>query len=142
VTTKFLKYRIIDHTADFGLQVFGTDIKELFTNAACAMYDQITEIDSLTGSNEHIIHITGIDRPDLMVNWLREILYMWTGEEKLVKTVHILSITKNKLSARVKYDTYNPDRHIIKTEIKAVTYHQIEVTSIPGGWESKIIFDV
>ena len=142
VPTKSLKYRTINHTADFGLQVFGTDIKELFTNAACAMYDQITDIDSLTGSDEYTIHVTGSDRPDLMVNWLREILYMWTGKEKLIKTVHILSISRNKLSARVKYDIYNPDQHIIKTEIKAVTYHQIEVNQRPDGWESKIIFDV
>ncbi len=140
--TKSLKYRTINHTADFGLQVFGTNIKELFTNAACAMYDQITDIDSLTGSDEYTIHVTGSDWPDLMVNWLRETLYMWTGKEQLVKTVQILSISKNKLSARVKYDIYNPDQHIIKTEIKAVTYHQIEVNQRPDGWESKIIFDV
>jgi SHS2 domain-containing protein len=60
----------------------------------------------------------------------------------LVKTADILSLSENDLSATVKFDQYAPDRHIIKTEIKAVTYHQIQVISGPSGWDAKIIFDV
>jgi SHS2 domain-containing protein len=60
----------------------------------------------------------------------------------LVKTADILSLSENDLSAIVKFDQYIPDRHIIKTEIKAVTYHQIQVIGGPTGWDAKIIFDV
>ena len=38
-------YKLIDHTADFGMQVFGSDSKELFINAALALFDVITEMD-------------------------------------------------------------------------------------------------
>ena len=138
-----MKYRIIDHTADFGLQVFASDIETLFADAAHAMIDQIADINRLKGLNEYDVHVTGSDWPDLMVNWLREILYLWTGEEKLVKKTRILSLSEYELSAKVMYDTYEPNRHIIKNEIKAVTYHQIQVKSLPdGGWMSQIIFDV
>ncbi len=137
-----MKYRIIDHTADFGLQVFASDLKILFADAAYAMIDQITDVNRLKGLNEYHIHVTGSDWPDLMVNWLREVLYLWTGEEKLVKKARILSLSEYELSANVTYDTYEPDYHIIKNEIKAVTYHQIQVKSVPDGWETQIIFDV
>ena len=137
-----MNYRIINHTADFGLQIFASDIKTLFADAAHAMIDQIADINRLKGLNEYDVHISGSDWPDLMVNWLREVLYLWTGEEKLVKKARILSLSEYELSAKVMYDTYEPNRHIIKNEIKAVTYHQIQVEKGPLGWESKIIFDV
>ncbi len=136
------KYNLIDHTADFRIHVFGSDPKELFANAAWAMFDIITEIDQLKGLDSCNIEVSGNDWPDLMVNWLREVLYLWNGRELLVKSFHIISLSENNLSVRVNFDPFNSDRHIIKTEIKAVTYHQIQVNSSPSGWEAKIIFDV
>ena len=137
-----MKYRLIDHTADFGIHVFGVDPKDLFTNAAHAMFNQIVDVAALKGSGEHNLDITGNDWPDLMVNWLRELLYLWTGKEMLIKTVDMLSISEYQLSAKLHFDTFDPNRHEIKNEIKAVTYHQIQVESRPAGWEAKIIFDV
>ena len=135
-------YRLIDHTADFGMQVFGSDSQELFTNAALALFDVITEMDVLKGLDSCNIAASGEDWPDLMINWLREILYLWNGKERLVKSVKILSLSENNISAKIYFDAYKPDRHIIKTEIKAVTYHQIQVKSSPSGWKAQIIFDI
>jgi SHS2 domain-containing protein len=136
------KYTLIDHTADFGIHVYGSNSKELFANAAWALFDLITEMDQLTGLDSCHIEVSGDDWCDLMVNWLREVLYLWNGKELLVKKVSILSLSETKLSATVEYDAFNPDRHVIKTEIKAVTYHQIQVNSSPAGWEAMIIFDI
>lgn len=137
-----MKYRLIDHTADFGIHVFGSDPGDLFKNAAGALFDQLTDVNVLKGNNEKRLTITGGDWPDLMVNWLRELLYLWTGRDMLVKRVAIHEITADRLSATVLYDFFERERHVIKEEIKAVTYHQIQVTEGPGGWEAKIIFDV
>jgi SHS2 domain-containing protein len=136
------KYTLIDHTADFGIHVYGSDSKELFANAAWALFDLITEMDQLTGLDSCRIEVSGDDWSDLMVNWLREVLYLWNGKELLVKKARILSLSETKLSATVDYDPFNPDRHVIKIEIKAVTYHQIQVNSSPSGWEARIICDI
>ncbi|MEE8432672.1 MAG: archease [Candidatus Desulfatibia sp.] len=136
------KYTLIDHTADFGIHVFGTDPVELFANAAFATFDMLTEIDSLENLDTADLKVTGDDWPDLMVNWLRELLYFWNGKELLVKQVHILALSENELSAKVELDPFDPDRHEIKIEIKAVTYHQIQVSRGSEGWEAKVIFDV
>jgi len=137
-----MKYRLTDHTADFGIHVFGDDLKDLFENAAMSLYDMITELERVTGLNTQEIRVTGEDRPDLMVNWLRELLFLWTGKEQLVKTVKIISLSEYELTAEVKTEPYLPEHHIIKHEIKAVTYHQIQVYKGDKGWESEIIFDV
>ena len=133
---------MIDHTADFGIHVFAADVEALYTNAVVAMFDLLTNIDLLAGREQIDLKISGDDRADLMVNWLREALYLWNGREMLVKTALIQSVTQHYLSARVLFDPYDADRHVIKTEIKAVTYHQIQVYRNPSGWEAKIIFDI
>jgi protein archease len=137
-----MKYKLIDHTADFGIHVFGSDLKDLFSNAAFAMFDQITIVKDLQPEKELKIHVTGSDWPDLMINWLRELLYLWTGKERLVGKVNIFSISEYELSATVKFDPYNSDRHVMTNDIKAVTYHQIQVNQLESGWEARIIFDV
>jgi len=137
-----MKYKLIDHTADFGIHVFGSNAKTLFSNAAYAMFDLITEIETLKGLESAHVKVSGDDWPDLMVNWLREVLFFWNGREKLVKETLILSLSENELTAKVDFDPYVPGHNEIKTEIKAVTYHQIHVNSGPVGWEAKVIFDV
>ena len=137
-----MKYETIDHTADLGIRIFGADAKDLFANAAFALFDLITDIDALKDLNEYKVHITGDDWPDTMVNWLRELLYLWTCKEMLVKATDIFYLTEHEVTARVNFDLFDPDLHKIKNEIKAVTYHQLRVENTPLGWESKIIFDV
>lgn len=133
---------MIDHTADFGIHVFGAGAEALFANAVAAMFDLVTDIGSLAGLEQIDLEISGDDWADLMVNWLREALFLWNGREMLVKTAFIKSLTQHHLSATLMSDPYDPERHVIKTEIKAVTYHQIQVYDNPSGWEAKVIFDV
>ena len=136
------KYKLIDHTADVGIHVFGTNANGLFANAALAMFDQIADMNAVKGTDAMDVRVTGEDWPDLMVNWLRELLFLWTGREMLVKDAEILSLSEYELIARVRVDPYDPVRHTVTTEIKAVTYHGIQVNRSSSGWDATIIFDV
>jgi SHS2 domain-containing protein len=137
-----MKYELLDHTADLGIHVFGSDPGDLFTTAALAMFDQIIDVKVLNGDDIHPIRVTGADWADLMVNWLRELLYLWTVRELLVITVDISSISESKLSADVATRVFDAALHPIKNEIKAVTYHQINVVQSATGWEAQVIFDI
>ena len=137
-----MPYTSIDHTADIGINVYGADSKELFTDAAIALFDHIVDSATLTGVLQEDLDIIGIDWPDLMVNWLRELLYLWNGKQILIKSIDIQTILKKHISAKITGDRYNPKEHTIIGEIKAVTYHQIHVARSRLGWEAKIIFDV
>lgn len=137
-----LKYRLTDHTADFGIQAFGKTMEQVFENAAFAISDLITDTNILQGVNSQTISVTGDDRDDLMVNWLREILYLWNGMGMLVKQTSVKQVTESHLKADITYDFYDTDRHEIKNEIKAVTYHQLEVNRNQDGWFANFILDV
>lgn len=135
-------YRVIDHTADFGVHVFGRDLEALFFNAAFALFDQLVDRDTLRADRELSLCVDGKDWPDLMVGWLRELLYLWTGRELLAGRFRIRELAPYRIAADVGFDPYSPERHEIKTEIKAVTYHQIAVIPVGDRWEAKIIFDI
>ncbi len=137
-----VSYEAIDHTADFGVRVFGDNPIDLFQNSAMALMDQVVETASLLPQKEIRLSIKGNDWPDLMVNWLREILYLWSGKALLTRSVQIQSITEKSLSSRVGVDLFSPQRHTLISEIKAVTYHQIQVLDRGGLWEATVIFDI
>jgi len=137
-----VSYKLIDHTADFGIHVFGKDEKRLFQNAALAMFELIVETGDARSGVQQRLSVEGADYPDLMVNWLRELLYMWAGGQKVLNAVAVDTLTSGSIAARVWAEPYDPARHSIIYEIKAVTYHQIDVAASNDHWEARIIFDV
>ncbi|MBC2711533.1 MAG: archease [Desulfosarcina sp.] len=135
-------YTLLDHTADLRIRVTGTDLADVFRNAGLALFDLISKPDVLESREVIEVNVTGDDEADLMVNYLRELLYLWTGNEKLIKMIDILHISDTAVSAQVSTDRYLSERHEILHEIKAVTYHQIDVSQTADGWQATVVFDV
>lgn len=137
-----MDYQVLDHTADLALKITGRDLAGLFSNAGMALFDQITDLDRLQKKAHTDITIKGEDLEDLMVNWLRELLFLWAGRQKLVKAIEIRKISETALSARVHIDSFSLHGHAILTEIKAVTYHDIKVEQHSGSWSATVVFDI
>ena len=137
-----MAYELIDHTADIGIRVNEPSIKDLFQTAAHAMYDQVTDRSKLKGMYIKEIHVKGMDRPDLLINWLRELLWCWTIDSQLVKQIKITEMYDDQIRANFFYDEFDPVQHEILKDVKAVTYHGISVDETDTGWEATIIFDV
>ena len=137
-----MPYKRIDPTADCGIQVVEKDLKTLFENAGLALFDLIADISRVNPAIEYPVQVTGSDWADLMVNWLRELLYYWSGKELLVKEIAVVEISEFQLSARIRVEAFNAGQHRLNHEIKAVTYHRIQVTNTSTGWEAIVVFDV
>jgi SHS2 domain-containing protein len=133
---------ILDHTADIGLIVYGEDLKTLFENAGEAFFRLITDLRKVRRRVERRIEIRGEVLERLMVDWLSELLYLHDVETLLFKGFKIESVGEGGLKARVKGEPFQEGVHTIKTEVKAVTYHQIEVRKENNGWRAQIIFDL
>ena len=136
------RYRFFDHTADLGLEFFGNDERELYENASRALFDIMTDIGSVAVTERRRFNIDGTDRTDLLINFLREILYLCNGEGLLLRDISIVEMTDRALSVEVRGEYFDPERHVIKKEIKAVTYHRAEVKKTLRSWVGRVIFDV
>jgi len=137
-----LEYQIIDHTADLGIIVKGPDVKSLFILTAQAMTDLMVKGDISEKTVIRDVLVEGEDFPDLMVRWLGEILYLFEGESLIVNSIEINSISPIRLKAKLGLNKFDPEKHEIIREIKAVTYHQISVDKVNDGWEARVIFDI
>jgi SHS2 domain-containing protein len=136
------RYTLFDHTADLGVEVYGKTAPELFANASFALFDVITDLSAVETTKEKKLVVEGSGWEDLFVNYLREILYLFNGEGFLLTEYSILTLEPFYLEATVKGEPFDPARHSIKTEIKAVTYHQVSVREDAGKWTGRVIFDV
>lgn len=137
------KYQIIEHTADIGIEVLGKDLKELFSNAAVAMFDIMAEAEGGKKKDclqEEIIRQTGQDLEELFIGWLNELLSLSAIKRLIFIEFQIEKVNKHSLQAKVRGCDINNYR--INTEIKAATYHALKIEEKPFGYSAKVIFDV
>ena len=142
-------YKLFDHTADIGVEISGRTKKELFANAARALFEILIEnrvnnkqVKNSMRIKEKILTASGSDTADLLINYLRELLYGFNGEGYVMKNCAILECSVMKLTAKLWVEPYDQRIHSIRTEIKAVTYSGLSVTKNKTGWTARVIFDV
>ncbi len=136
------KYELIDHPADLGLRVFGKTRKELFSNAARAMFDQIIDPGKVKPSLHRSLTVEAPNEEELLVCFLSELLYLFTSGELIPGKFRIRSLDDRHLQAEIWGDRFSISSYQLKTEIKAVTYHNLTIDHDKNGWRSEIIFDV
>jgi SHS2 domain-containing protein len=135
-------YELIEHTADIGILVRGADLKELFKNAALAMFDIIADRRGLTIPEQEKIRIElkADVLEELFINWLNELLSLSATKELIFFDFQISTLDENNLQAIAMGSNINNYR--INTEIKAATYHELEIKESISGWQARLIFDV
>lgn len=135
-------FEIIDHTADTGIIAYGADVKELFSNAALALFSLITDIESIEERLQHILEINSEDRDSLLVEWLNELVYLFDAEHFLFDRFEIESLSPNQLRATCYGESIDPLKHKIKMGVKAATYHMLKVDEDSNGYKAQVIFDI
>ena len=135
-------YRIFDHTADVGIEVYGSDLHQLFINAGHALFDLITDIHTIEATTSLPVTVEGTDQEDLMVRWLSELLYVHQQRGYLLSDFTLHELEEKILRATVRGEPYASHRHELLREIKAVTYHQLMVAKEKDRWVARIVFDV
>jgi SHS2 domain-containing protein len=142
MSTTAPSYQIIDHTADLGIIVRGPDVGGLFSNAPRAMTELMVKGELGEKRTVRDISVDAEDYPDLMVRWLGEVLYLFVGDKLIVDSIEIKAIAPTRLEATIAMADFDPKRHRVLREIKAVTYHGISVRKANHEWEARIIFDI
>lgn len=135
------KYRLIDHTADIGISVEGKDLKDLFATSAYAMFSQMFDLDKIKDKETKRVELEGVDLEDLLVRWLNELLFL-SGKGYIFKNFNIENLKETSLRASLKGERIDFRKTSFKQQIKAATYHQLEIKNIGNRWQTTIIFDV
>lgn len=156
-----MEVRVIDHTADVGIEVEAESLHELFEGAAYGMFSLMLDPSCHVGNTvKRDISIEAEDPGELMFEWLNELIYLFDAEEFLLSSCRVRrieGINENekeawgslpcqgdtlKLEASVEGERYDPRKYTIGIELKAATYHQLRLERRGASWYSRIIFDV
>jgi SHS2 domain-containing protein len=132
------RFEQLEHTADLALRIYGRDLRELFANAAYAMFSQLAEITRLGHTIERIVRVQGTDCESLLVNWLNELLYLHETEGEVYSAVRIVELSSDCLEATV----HGAPCEEIYTIIKAATYHNLRINETGKGLVATVVFDV
>ena len=137
------RYRVFDHTADIGLEVEAPTLPELFEAAARALFDQITDVDAVRPLETREVSAEASGTEELLVRWLSELIFLHDAEGVLFSRFEVRSLTPTRVTAGVAGEPFDRARHPVKTEVKAVTYHQVSVDEQPDGTHvARFVVDV
>lgn len=136
----------IDHTGDIGIRVTAPTLPRLFERAAEGTFRILTDLNAVEPTTETTITVEGRDHEALMVRWLSELNYHHTVDHTLFGafTVNAIENTSDghTLTATVRGESIDSTRHVVHTEIKAVTFHGLDVQETGAGWTVQVIFDM
>lgn len=135
-------YRVTTRQSELAVKVFGNSQAGLFVNSALALFDIMIDIEKVEIRERLPLELEGVDRDDLLVNWLRELLYLYQTGGYLLKEFHIKLLKDTMVRAEVCGEKIDPDRHEIRKEMTAVAYHKGRMQQTGNQWTAQVIFGI
>ena len=120
-------YEYFDVTADIGFKAYGDNLNEAFENAGVAMFNIITDTSNVCPTVEVSFEITSEDHVSLLYDYLEELLFHHEIDFMLFSEFHVEIDESLHLKATIRGEEIDWDKHERKTEIKAITFHKMNV---------------
>jgi SHS2 domain-containing protein len=136
------RYEQFSHTADIGVRVYGRTLKELFENAAFAMFDIIADLEGLKGEIVQDLELTAPNSEELLIAWLDELLYNFYTKHVIFYKFEVSELEKDFMRAKAYGRAVSDNPNRLKTEIKAATYYNLKIRKTDDYYEVDIVFDV
>ena len=135
-------YEVFPHTADLGLRVKAPDLNLLFAEAGRGFFSIIvTNLADVRPETRIEFKIDGRDLVYLFADWLNELLFAFESRRLLLCEFDV-TVGDDGLRATGKGETVDESRHQLDHEIKAITYHGLNVRQVGDGWMAEVILDI
>jgi len=131
-------YKILEHTADVGIEVESLNLEKAFEEAALAMISLSIDINKVDKTIKKNFNLSAENYDSLLVKFLSEILYLFDAEQFVPGYVKV-KINNLTLNAELEGEKYNREKHGSYLVIKAVTYHMLMVDKTG---RLRVLFDI
>lgn len=136
-------YRITKHQSELAVRVVGGSQADLFANSALTLFDvMVMDVEKIECKESIPLVVEGTDRDDLMVNWVRELLYLYQGSGYLLREFLIHEVKDTFVKADVRGEKIDPDRHEVQQEIAGVASHKSRMQQTGNQWTAHLIFEI
>jgi SHS2 domain-containing protein len=146
---KNLKFEFFDVTADVGYRAYGNNLGNAFENAAIAMFEVITDTSAVKHLIEKQIELEAEDKYALFYDWLSELLFFHDAEYLVFSKFDVKIYSKVDEDREIYYlvatawgEEFDPLRHERRSEVKAVTYHMMDIKDENLNVMLQVILDI
>ncbi|HXQ94369.1 MAG TPA: archease [Thermoplasmata archaeon] len=129
-------------TADTGVWARSSTLDGLFGALGTAMFAVMTDLRKVAPNERREVRATGPDLNGLLVAFLSELIAMEDTERFVARrvTAH-LTLGARPTATGIAYgEPWDPTRHLRRTEVKAVTLHELAVETHPP--RARVILDI
>jgi SHS2 domain-containing protein len=139
------KFRFLEDVAiaDAAFEAYGNTLEELFESCALATFEVMVGTGGVKQRRKEKIEVNDLNLEDLLFDFLSELIYL-KDTHKIFFSRFDLSIVQNKeylLAGTLWGDDIDYSRQEIRQDVKAVTYHLLEVKKTDDGWKARVILD-
>jgi SHS2 domain-containing protein len=135
-------FELLEHPADIGFRAHGETLEQLFANCAHALVAIILDVSCIEPVLQIPISATGGDYESLLVNWLNEVLYYTDSKRIAFGEFRVGALDEKRIECTASGEPREIEKHPAKIVVKAVTYHQLKISSRADGWIAEVYVDV
>jgi len=137
------RYRELPHTSDALMEAYGRTLPEAFANAARAMMSVMLDVRRVRGTLNGLCETGGTDMESLLYNWLECVLNEFQIGGRAFTRFHVdIDARSFALSATMKGEHYDPSRHGMGRDVKAVTYHSMSIGRRGDLYYARFLLDL
>ena len=142
---KEIGYEYLDHPADIQIHAWGRTLSDTYEQAAIAMFGVMTELTTVEHLQEQNVEASGHDLESLLYNFLDECLFVFSADSFLCACmVNITEFDEQNFSIKAVLggETFDLSKHPQGTEVKAITYSNMQIYNKPDNCECYLIIDI
>ena len=147
-----MSFEFVEHTGDAAVRIRARDAEELIQDAVTALLtlyvENVTELRDGRDVATRRTRAVGLEASDgeaLLVDLLAELIWLFDSEAFLCVDIEDVDVSLGspaRLTAELVGETFDVERHVFRTEVKAATYHGLSIDSSADGLEAQVIFDL
>ncbi|APG28185.1 hypothetical protein A7E78_10205 [Syntrophotalea acetylenivorans] len=135
-------YRLLEHTADMGIEAWADSLDALFIAAARGLQEILFGPNGLPVGHQQLkVELQAGDEEELLVAWLGEILFLVEQRGFCPVFFVIEEIGRQTLKGSV-VGRYQQEGTSPLREVKAVTYHLLRVLHRDNRWQARVYLDL
>ena len=129
--------------ADAAFEAFGDTLEELFGSCALATFEVMVDTRNIKSEQKQEIKIKDLNLEDLLFDFISELVYL-KDARKVFFSKFDLKISKNEeysLKGEIWGEKIDYKKQEVRRDVKAITYHMLEVKKMDNGWRAQVVLD-
>ncbi|MEM2934083.1 MAG: archease [Halobacteria archaeon] len=139
------KFEYLEHTADVKFKAYGNCLEEAFASAAFAMFNAMIDLSEVSNKQEIAINLEAESLEDLLYDWLSELLYQFDANYIIFGKFEVDKIIEKEgkflIEARVFGEQIDLKKHKFHLQVKAVTFHDMQIKKSNDHWMIQVLLD-